>query len=381
MNHVTPSPTVGIGRAGLCTPLGRSTLSTSWAVRASLSSFVDTELTDRRAQPVRASRLEGLTATKTRSERLVELAFTALHDTLADLEATSLLPVPCYIAAPAAGDGGSVEKAALIAALSRLQPTNLELLLPDATFYDHGRAGFFYALAAACQRISDDPRTVALVGAIDSQCDPVTLQWLLDENLVLGDANPDGAIPGEGAGFVLIGQSEGLRMCQLAPLAHLLGCVTAQEPQPFATVHRHPNAAPSTGAGLTTALRMLRLDPECGAQRADRVCSCQPGGAYWGAEFTNAYLRNAALMPEPLTVDSLADTLGDLGAAAGAVQLGLALHGFELADRYGAEARRCLIYGSADTGSIGAAVISRAGGYRPTPSPNVPANREALRTP
>jgi 3-oxoacyl-[acyl-carrier-protein] synthase-1 len=87
----------------------------------------------------------------------------------------------------------------------------------------------------------------------------------------------------------------------------------------------------------------------------EQVLSCQTGEGYWAKEFAQAYLRNAALFPEPLQVEELATTLGDVGAAAGALQVGYGLH--LLKKRGGG---RALVYGSSDTGGVGACVLEVA---------------------
>ena len=67
--------------------------------------------------------------------------------------------------------------------------------------------------------------------------------------------------------------------------------------------------------GLATLFRQLRLGS---GARVDEVFAAVTGERYYAQEFAHASLRNAALMPEPLRLRSIAASLGDLGAAAGA---------------------------------------------------------------
>ncbi|HYO68749.1 MAG TPA: hypothetical protein VEU33_21980 [Archangium sp.] len=109
--------------------------------------------------------------------------------------------------------------------------------------------------------------------------------------------------------------------------------------------------------GLTNAFRQLRLHPLTGARRVDHILSCQTGETFWAQEFNYAYLRNAALMPEPLTMSQVAESLGDVGAAAGAIQLGSALHLLSRLEKDAEEPARVLVYGCADAGHVGTCII------------------------
>jgi len=96
-----------------------------------------------------------------------------------------------------------------------------------------------------------------------------------------------------------------------------------------------------------------------GARRVDAVFACQPGEAFWPTEFSRAYLRNAALMPEPLQVRTVGECLGDAGAGAGPVMLGAALY---RRGRRAQDGSRTLVYGCADGGKVGACVVEFVSG-------------------
>lgn len=100
----------------------------------------------------------------------------------------------------------------------------------------------------------------------------------------------------------------------------MLGCALAKE------THHFLQAEPVLGHGLTEVFSRLRTDPVAGTRRVDFFRSCQPTEAFWGRELAYAYLRNGALLPEPLVGEGIAESLGDPGAAAGIIQAGMALH-------------------------------------------------------
>ncbi|WP_226994127.1 3-oxoacyl-ACP synthase [Myxococcus hansupus] len=315
------------------------------SLRAGLVRFAETEVLDALGNPVRASRLGLLDPALSRTERMVALARQALVGVRRVLTVQPREAVPLYLGLPEPGRGAMVEQEALMAAMLAETQERLKFVKVYAT----GRAAFFEALSSA----QTDLRTgragaLALVGAVDSLGDKASLEELAEARLHLGRQNPDGRIPGEAAGFVALARPGASKTLGLEPLGVLLGTALAVEPRPFT------RREPSLAEGLTEALQVLRRDPVAGARRVDGVLACQPGESFWGTEFTRAYLRNAALMPEPLRVNVAGEGLGDAGAGAGPAMMGVALHRARW--REGGR-RRTLVYGCSDAGRVGACVV------------------------
>jgi 3-oxoacyl-[acyl-carrier-protein] synthase-1 len=90
----------------------------------------------------------------------------------------------------------------------------------------------------------------------------------------------------------------------------------------------------------------------------DAVFSCQTGEGIWARELSIAHLRNVEIMPEPQKRYLLAGSMGDAGAAGGAIQVAYLVH---LAGRRKPGRRkldRAIVYGAADGGDVGACVVS-----------------------
>ena len=330
---------------GLCTPIGTSTHMTLASLRAGLVRFAQTEVLDDRGLPVRASRLSLLDTSLSRTQRMVALARQALPGVRPLLDSLPPGRVPLYLGLPETGDGAHVETEALTEALLAEAGGRLEL----AKVHGAGRAALFEALATAQQDLqSGRAGGVVLVGAVDSLGDSASLKALAEAGLHLSRQNPDGRIPGEAAGFVALARPGAPKAWKLEAAGVLLGTALAVEPRPFS------QQAPSLAEGLTDVFQALRRDGMTGARRVDAVLACQSGESYWGTEFSRAYLRNVALMPEPLRVQVAGEGLGDAGAGAGPVMLGVALHRARW--RQGG-ARRTLVYGCADGGRIGTCVV------------------------
>ncbi|MBU8898908.1 3-oxoacyl-ACP synthase [Corallococcus sp. M34] len=330
---------------GLCTPVGTSAHMTLASLRAGLVRFAETEVLDEVAEPVRASRLSLLDVSLSRTQRMVALARQALVGVRPLLDALPPGRVPLYLGLPEAGLGARVEQEALVAALRAETAGRLEVVKA----HESGRAAFFEALASAQKDLhSGLAGALALVGAVDSLADSASLEAHVGARLHLGRRNPDGRIPGEGAGFVVLARPGASKSLKLESSGALLGTSLAVEPRPFT------QSRPSLAEGLTEALHALRQSVAMGGRRVDAVVACQPGDGFWATEFSRAYLRNAALMPEPLRVLVAGEGLGDAGAGAGPIMLGVALH---RARWRHAAARRTLVYGSADGGRIGACIV------------------------
>lgn len=320
---------------GLTTPLGMNARATVAAMTAGIVRIAETTVLFDSGEPARASLHRHLPPDAPRGERLAFMARSALCDCLAGFRPLARA-LPVHLALPAEGVGGEFVEDELMRQLRAA--VSEEFALDVVTRDVSGRAGFFRALQRARQHVEAEGGPV-LVGGVDSMCDQTSLAYLVDADRLLGSKNPDGLLPGEGAGFMLLGAG---------PARGRLFAVAVGE-EPCTRQRDRPNLA----RGLTDTLRALHrsLDPP---GRVGQVLSCQTGEAFWAQEFARAYLRCSELFSEPLAVELVADSLGDVGAAAGVIQGGLAL----LRRRYRRDASwPALVYGCSDDGTVGACVL------------------------
>ena len=347
MSQPVPAGEVTVAALGTCTPVGLTARMTHVERAARTLRFMLTDVRDRAGEPVRAARLTLLEPWLSRTERIRALGATALEECLAasrSVHGEERLPIALVV--PEEGLGAPWEEASLREALEKqAAPTQLEWI--EGSW--RGRAGFFPALQSAKQRLRGGRTPWVLVGGVDSLSDNHSLKLLVESERCLSSEQREGLMPGEGAGFILLGTSGVARSRGLEAVGWVLAEAQGQEARHFR------QRAPNWAEGLTEAFRQLRRHPVAGSRRVDQVLSCQTGEGYWAKEFAQAYLRNAALFPEPLRVEEIAATLGDVGAAAGALQVGYGLH---LLKKLGGG--RALVYGSSDAGSVGACVLEVA---------------------
>lgn len=339
-----------VASVGLACPLGLSTSSTMAAIDAGLSRFNLVEsVLDPAAQPVAASRLEQPAQGESRLERAISLGVAAVKDALSTFtEKTLRGPVPCVLAAPEPTAGGDLEAPALVHGIrAALQDHPIELEWPAKLSATQGRAAFFDALESAIALLATKRAPIVLVGATDCLVDESTLQGMTTNNRHLSKTNLDGAMFGEAASFVLLAHPHSLPAAQSR--GEVLSIADAVEPRPITS------ADPSTSLGLAELFRKLR------ATHPDRVgavfcgVSCE---GFYGMELSNAYLRNAALMPEPFRSHTIGNTLGDVGAASGAVAFAQAIT--SLQPRRGPAVRSALAYGSSDGGAVRGCIVRRS---------------------
>ncbi|MCB9761683.1 MAG: hypothetical protein H6739_17700 [Alphaproteobacteria bacterium] len=215
-----------------------------------------------------------------------------------------------------------------------------------------GHAGPLAAIGAATEVILRGQEPLVLICGAESYAEPDTLRWLESERRVLRDGIRAGFPPGEGAGAVVLSNTELLHRMGEAPLARVLGAGQAIEPRP--RDHALGMMGGGLGQALTAACGHLQL-PE---QAAGSIL-CDINGERWRAEdWAFAMLKDCRMVQDPTQYTSAVDCWGDQGAASGALGCVLAAQAWQ---RGYAEDPRALVWGASD-GGLRAAVVLEKGG-------------------
>jgi 3-oxoacyl-[acyl-carrier-protein] synthase I len=323
-------------RVGLCSPLGLSTAATQRAAVAGLAAFSDTLVEDEEGRPLRASHFAALAGDTTRTERLIFFAERALQNCIDALEPRHIPPIKAFVALPAGDVSRPLRADDVMSALQRRGP-GFAIDWSERPVVA-GPAGFLHALHAACDSISAGATSLALVGGVDSNCDRASLRALVRSRRALTRNNPDGAIPGEGAGFLLVARAP---TAGLAPLARVVASAIAKD-------------SASLGPVFT------QLYAACGGVRPDHLFACQRPDRAASRALIEAYFRAPRLMPEPFRMSLSAEALGDAGVGAAAVETGITLHRFAISSRRPEPLRAALICAPGDGGRAAGAVVSAA---------------------
>lgn len=341
---------------GLCSPLGLDRRATVLEVAARANVIAEREVVDERGQPIRASSLDLLAPRASRTQRMCELAAAAFDELIVAAEALAIRELPILLALPEPDGGAAWQidplwQTLLVRADAhglRLTPSRHAMLAPEGVCR-LGAAGLFVLLQAATELFETSTIEHLVIGAVDSRCDPSSLIELARAERTI-DSGPEGYVPGEGAGFLLLTRRVGALPIRLRPFT-IVAIGTGTESEPFG------QREPSRSAGLTDALQQVReqLGP---GDRIDHALSCQWDAGYWGGELSRAYIRTPSVFPEPFAIDAIAETLGVPGAAAPILQLGVAMQLASTLTARSLEPARVLIYGCAEAGSVGACVLA-----------------------
>ena len=341
---------------GMISAVGLGALETAASVRAGAMRLSETAFRDKDFRPFVLAevpedglppldaRLAGLTELSARERRLLRLATRPLRECTAPLGAEPTSLALC-LALPEIETRRAFDRRAF---LDRLSLQMHGLFDPKRSDASHsGRAGGVIAAGQAVAAIQQGGADFVLAGGIDSFRDLYVLGTLDLEGRVKSDANSDGFIPGEGAAFLLLASARVAAQRRMRPLASLSSVAIGLE-----SGHLYSEQA-YRGEGLAGVVRQLLGQAQPDAPIAD-VFSSMNGESHWAKEWGVTQIRNRALLDPELRMHHPADCLGDVGAAAGPLMVGLASLG--ISGRY----RRSpsLVYGSSDRGARAALLVT-----------------------
>ena len=275
-------------------------------------------------------------------ERLVEIALPAIREAV---ESAGLSPrsgeIGLFVGIDAGEDPEPLERA--------LRP----VVTPACRVFEThaaGRAAGLLALEDASRAIAEDRIDTAIVGGVDSWIRAPVLRRLDAAGILRSASNPQGLIPGEAAGFVVLDRNDKARNRGAEALARCLSAATAEEPTAGTD-------DPNQGVGLTTALR--EAASAAGGFEVPPLVVCDLNGdRYRASEWSLAAIRTLGTLHGVLPLWHPADCIGDPGAASGIVNIVWAVAAF--AKGY-ASADRALIWGASEGPARGAAVLATAG--------------------
>ncbi|VUD65120.1 hypothetical protein TDB9533_03483 [Thalassocella blandensis] len=318
-------PPLYIANIGMVTPIGANTAMSYAAFKAGISAYTESDFFTPENQRATLAHLP-LDYFREHPETLYEadyfnemyehiivMAMNALAEVLTDKEAC--LPLQSTFTFP--------EPISRIKQLAPqlffqniLQQEKFQLPKELIRVYRTGRAGVLQAIELAHRYMESQENDYALIGASDSYFHLPLIQHLAEDSRVLTKTGKGGFAPGEGACFLLLTKNPDLAMqVNNAKIAlHLPGI--SQEQGHFYS------DTPYRGEGLDLAYKSALK--HCPPQSINKIFSSMNGEDYWTKEFGVARMRNHAYFDENADTEHPADSLGDTGAAAGGILLGLA---------------------------------------------------------
>lgn len=304
---------VGVGAR---TAVGMTAPATAAAVRAGVAGFADHPFAvDTAGNAMVVAVAPYLGPDVTGAARLAELAGPAAVEAVAPLASSSggKWSLPVFVGLPADRPGRPKDSAAVTTDRLRRELAAVGMRVGKLAAIEAGHAAGAMAVQAACEAIRSGAAEFALAGGVDSYAEPETLEWL-EANDQLHSAglgnNPYGLVPGEAAGFVLLGSGAAAGRSHLPATLELLTAQTTREAKLIKT------DAVCLGEGLTALFRALAAGLPQGA-RVDHLYCDMNGEPYRADEFGFATIRAGGLFKDPSEFTAPADCWGDVGATAG----------------------------------------------------------------
>jgi 3-oxoacyl-[acyl-carrier-protein] synthase-1 len=210
-----------------------------------------------------------------------------------------------------------------------------------------GRAAALMAIEAGIKALEQGLAQTVIVGGVDSFLDLKLLAELDAEGRILGPRVKDGFIPGEGAAFLVL-KPQAQAAAGAGP--PILALAAASMPDPG---HRY-GTQPAKGEGLAKTIELLRA---CLASPPPPVNMTFAGfngenfdAKLWGV----ARLRHTDFFTPTMSMQHPASSIGDTGAASGAIMSSLAATALARGDRTGP----ALVWAASDRESRACALIS-----------------------
>lgn len=295
--------------AGLCCSVGYNLVAASCAIRANMDHFQESEFVTVEGELIRVGRLPDSDVWG--YARRVRWASFAIEECLHKISNPNPKDIPLIALLPKEhfpGDKDHIENFILdVENESSLQFASGSKSIPE------GRAGLTDALELASRLLSQGAKHVMLIGS-DSYLNAPTIEFYLNEERILVSNNRDGFIPAEAAAAILLEDVESDTVGIV-----IEGIGKAEERG------RPDGSVPSRGQGLTDAVRSACESAGIHPTELTFRLSDQNGENFFAKEASNSFARLQAggIHAEHLT---LADKLGEIGAATGPTALAYLSH-------------------------------------------------------
>lgn len=343
-------PLASVVAVGALTPAGLGAVDTGFAFRASAAIMRPCPLVDPDGEPVTMCFQPTIDPLVVGIDRSRRLATPALDELLVGLgePARGLRARLALATEPAWGhrDGGTSMAARLGEDLVRRAQAVLgEVALDVAT---RGAAAGAYLLRPAITALTMGAIDVAIVGGVHSDYDPARVAALAEAGRLFRPDRKDAIIPGEHAAFVALARPDVARRLGWEARGSIVAVETGEERA------RLDNDESAFGAAaLTAALR--RAFANLGDARSGWLLDDLSFETFRHFELHTATMRMRRHFEEPQRLESPAQRMGHLGAAAIPLELVLACEGFT---RGWAPHPLCVAIAGSDEGERGVVVVA-----------------------
>ena len=330
-----------ITRAGLVTSVGLTAPAACAAIRAGVTNHSTTRFVDSAGEWLLAAQVPLETPWRGR-ERLVQMLRLAVQDCIGPDGPPEPKPLPLLLCVSDRQRPGRMDGIDELVSSELAARLGLKFHPEYSATMAHGKVGVTVALDRARALLYDCGVEHVLIGAVDSLLTGPTLSAFETQGRLLTARNSNGFVPGEAAGAVLVSRDSvpGALIC--------LGLGFAEERATIASDE------PLRGEGLAAAIKKGLADADCQMHDLDFRIADISGEQYYFKEAALALSRTLRRRKETFDLWHPADSIGETGAAAGAVALAVTLAAGRKAY---ADGPSVLFHASNDGGQRAAAVL------------------------
>lgn len=301
---------MAIRRTGLVTSVGLDAPSSCAAIRSKLTNPVETKFRDHTGRWIMGHEVP-LEESWRGLGKLARMAAMAIDECLGDItvDACTDIPLLLCVAEP--------ERPGRLAGLDDRLFGDIERLLArrfaaSSAVVPHGRTSIAVALSNARRLLAQLDCPHVVIAAADTLLNGATLQAYASAQRLLCEHHPDGFMPGEAGGALLLTRGSTL------PELQCEGIGFGIEPAPLLSDQ------PLRAEGLSLAIRQALEDAGCALHEADFRITDLSGEQYYFKEAALALSRTMRELKEEFDVWHPAECLGETGAAAGLAMLSMA---------------------------------------------------------
>jgi 3-oxoacyl-[acyl-carrier-protein] synthase-1 len=349
-----------IGASSVLCAGGRGTEQLWATVRAGIACIKNSFVMDRHFDPIQMGLVpedalaplpeelesEPLPSSARRMLRLAGPTLAAVVETAAAGSDSGPAPVTVYLGLPQVNSSDAPWLANFLKYLGTCSAAPIDT--DSSRIFPVGRAAALVALEAAVMHLSQDPTATLVVGGVDTFLDLRRIAVLDGESRILGPQVMDGFIPGEGAAFFVLRDASASHANPSAIPVHVRGVATVADDG-----HRY-GLAPALGEGLANAIEQLRGTPQVGGPPVASTFAAFNGENFDAKLWGVARLRHSDFFAPTMVMQHPADSIGDTGAAAGAILTALAAFAVSKGQRESS----ALVWAASDHESRGCALLS-----------------------
>jgi len=303
---------LAIVASGMVTGVGLTAAASCAAIRCAIDNFAETRFMDKGGEWIIGSQVP-LERPWRGLQRLVRMAVPAIQECLTQAGSVGAASIPLLLGVAERERPGRID--GLDDQLFRQLQVELGVEFDRrSAIVPHGRIAGATALGHARHLLYQENVPLCLIAGVDSFIVAGTMAEFEKRNRLLTSHNSNGFIPGEGAAAILVGRP-GVSRPQLL-------CIGMGSARETVTIE---SEEPLRGDGLVQAIRNAMTDSGRPLASTDYRITDSNGEQYWFKEAALAVTRTLRDRKEEFFIWHAADCIGETGAAAGLVGLGVAL--------------------------------------------------------